>query len=164
MHAAGLLQRPGCRQRFDAAIARTVIFSTEGRMHQIPHKLITASVVNFCEMSGLGRSKVYELLDAGDLASIKIGKRRLIVLDSYHKLIERQRAAGATTRTAESSRAANAATENPAGMPRRHQNSDDPHPHPPWAGKATPIDSKRHHAHNKMGKKSSARRDAEGAA
>jgi hypothetical protein len=132
-------------------------------MHQIPHKLITASIVNFCEMSGLGRSKVYELLDAGDLASIKIGKRRLIVLDSYHKLIERQRAAGATTRSAERNSAANAATEISEGKS-RHQNTNDPHPHPPWAGKAPAINSKRHRAHNKIDQKSTARHSEAGEA
>jgi len=33
------------------------------------------------------------MLDSGELASIKIGKRRLILIDSFRKLIERQRAA-----------------------------------------------------------------------
>lgn len=123
-------------------------------MHQIPHKLITASIVNFCEMSDLGRSKVYELLDAGDLDSIKIGKRRLIVLDSYHKLIERQRAAGATTRGAESNSPANAATDISTGIPPQDHEPDDPHP---WGGKAPAINSKRHRAHNKIDQKSTAR-------
>ena len=123
-------------------------------MHQIPHKLITASIVNFCEMSDLGRSKVYELLDAGDLDSIKIGKRRLIILDSYHKLIERQRA----------SSPANAATEISTGMSRQDEKRDAPYPPPPWAGKGTPLDPKRHHARNKFGQKSTAHRDAGGAA
>ena len=60
-------------------------------MNQTLDNLITATIGNFCEISDIGRSKVYELLDAGDLDSIKIGKRRLIVLDSYRRLIERQR-------------------------------------------------------------------------
>jgi hypothetical protein len=107
-------------------------------------------------MSGLGRSKVYELLDAGDLDSIKVGKRRLIVLDSYHKLIERQRAAGATTRSAESNSPANVATEISEGKSRRHLTRTTPHPHPPWAGKAAPFDPKRHRTRNTFGKKSSA--------
>jgi len=124
-------------------------------MHQIPHKLITASIVNFCEMSDLGRSKVYELLDAGDLDSIKVGKRRLIILDSYHKLIERQRDAG--TRSAEST--VNAGTGISAGMSRQDEKGDDPHPHPPWAGKGRPINSERHRARNTLVKKSSAHRE-----
>ena len=60
-------------------------------MHQIPENLITATIGNFCALSNIGRSKVYELLDAGELQSIKIGKRRLILIDSYRKLIEQQR-------------------------------------------------------------------------
>ena len=63
-------------------------------MDTIAHHIITAPVGEFCRLSGLGRTKVYELLGAGTLASITIGKRRLIVLDSYRKLIERQLAAG----------------------------------------------------------------------
>ena len=65
-------------------------------MHQIPDHLITATIGSFCDISDIGRSKVYELLDAGDLESIKIGKRRLIVIDSYRRLIERQRAMSAS--------------------------------------------------------------------
>jgi hypothetical protein len=52
--------------------------------------IITAPVGEFCRLAGLGRTKVYEMLGDGTLASITIGKRRLIVLDSYRKLIERQ--------------------------------------------------------------------------
>jgi hypothetical protein len=56
--------------------------------------IITAPVREFCALSGLGRTRVYELIGAGELDSITIGKRRLIVIESYRKLIERQRAAG----------------------------------------------------------------------
>src|SRR5438270_8844881 len=71
-------------------------------MEEITSNIITATIPNFCRITGIGRSKTYELLDDDTLESIKIGRRRLIILDSYHKLIERQRAAGATTRTGES--------------------------------------------------------------
>jgi excisionase family DNA binding protein len=54
---------------------------------------ITAPVGEFCRLAGIGRSLVYEMIGDGRLDSITIGKRRLIVLDSYRKLIERQRAA-----------------------------------------------------------------------
>src|SRR3954453_4994523 len=62
-------------------------------MNQTLDNLITTTIGKFCDISDIGRSKVYELLDAGDLDSIKIGKRRLILLDSYRRLIERQRSA-----------------------------------------------------------------------
>jgi hypothetical protein len=54
---------------------------------------ITATIPEFRRLSGIGRSRIYELLDAGDLESIHIGVRRLILLDSYRRLIERLRAA-----------------------------------------------------------------------
>ncbi len=52
---------------------------------------ITAPVGEFRRLAGIGHSKVYELLAAGELDSITIGRRRLIVLVSYQRLIERQR-------------------------------------------------------------------------
>jgi len=53
---------------------------------------ITVPVGEFCRLAGIGRSLVYEMIGDGRLESILIGKRRLIVLDSYRRLIERQRA------------------------------------------------------------------------
>jgi hypothetical protein len=51
---------------------------------------ITTTIRRFTELSGIGRSKTYEMLDAGILESIHVGSRRLIVVDSYRRLIERQ--------------------------------------------------------------------------
>jgi excisionase family DNA binding protein len=53
---------------------------------------ITAPIGEFCKLAGIGRSLVYEMIGDGRLDSILIGKRRLIVLDSYRRLVERQRA------------------------------------------------------------------------
>jgi len=128
-----------------------------------PETPITTTISNFCRLTGCGRSKTYELLAEGTLESIKIGKRRLIVLDSYHKLIERQRAAGATTRSAESNRPANAATEISEGKSGQQQMRGHP-PGTPLHQIEAGLDSEPHRTRNKFGKKSSARRDAEGAA
>lgn len=38
---------------------------------------------------GLGRTKFYELLKQGEFASVKIGKRRLIRVDSIEAFIDR---------------------------------------------------------------------------
>jgi hypothetical protein len=65
-------------------------------MDIISDRIITAPVGEFCTLSGLGRSKVYELIGDGSLESFTLGKRRLIVIDSYRRLIERQRATGQT--------------------------------------------------------------------
>jgi excisionase family DNA binding protein len=60
---------------------------------------ITATIAEFCKLSGIGRSKTYELLAAGDLESIHVGVRRLIVVASYRRFVARlQAAAGETSR------------------------------------------------------------------
>lgn len=52
---------------------------------------ITATIPDFRRLSGIGRSRIYELLDTGELESVCVGKRRLILIDSYRRLIERLR-------------------------------------------------------------------------
>jgi predicted DNA-binding transcriptional regulator AlpA len=56
------------------------------------HRIITAPIGEFCCMSGISRSRVYELIGDGSIESFTLGKRRLIVIDSYRRLIERQQA------------------------------------------------------------------------
>lgn len=53
---------------------------------------ITAPVNEFARLSGLGVSTVWGMVRSGALESIAIGRRRLVVIASYHALIERQRA------------------------------------------------------------------------
>src|SRR4051794_15609015 len=48
---------------------------------------ITAPVTEFVRLSGISRARVYEMLSAGQLESVSIGRRRLIKVDSYRKLI-----------------------------------------------------------------------------
>jgi hypothetical protein len=52
--------------------------------------IVTTPIPRFKEVSGLGMTKIYELLNNGQLQSITIGKRRLIVMESWHRLIARQ--------------------------------------------------------------------------
>jgi excisionase family DNA binding protein len=60
---------------------------------------ITVPIDQFCKLAGIGRSLVYEMLGDGRLESITIGRRRLIITDSFRRLVEQQRAAGATSGT-----------------------------------------------------------------
>jgi hypothetical protein len=60
-------------------------------MHPDTTDRITATIPEFRRLSGIGRSRIYQLLDGGELESVYIGSRRLILIDSYRKLIERQR-------------------------------------------------------------------------
>ena len=41
----------------------------------------------------IGRSKAYELINAGDVETIRIGQRQFVVLASFYRLIEKQLAA-----------------------------------------------------------------------
>jgi hypothetical protein len=55
--------------------------------------IITAPIDRFCELAGIGRSKVYELIGAGELESVVLGGRRLVVIDSWLRLIAAELAA-----------------------------------------------------------------------
>lgn len=49
---------------------------------------MTATVKEACEMTGLGKTKIYELLGQKTLQSTTIGRRRLIKVDSLRALVE----------------------------------------------------------------------------
>ena len=70
-------------------------------MENLLDRVISAPINEFCVISGLGRSSVYKMLDGGQLESIKVGKRRLVLIDSYRRLIDAQRAAAAAPAAAE---------------------------------------------------------------
>jgi hypothetical protein len=59
--------------------------------------IITATIPEFRRLSGISRSRIYELLDERAIESVYIGARRLIVVDSYRKLIQQQRTSQAAT-------------------------------------------------------------------
>lgn len=40
---------------------------------------------------GVGRTKVYELIDAGELETVNIGRRRLVVAESVDQYVKRLR-------------------------------------------------------------------------
>lgn len=62
-------------------------------MDTISSHIISMTVPDFRAASELGNTLVYAMIGDGKLESIKIGKRRLILIDSYRRLIERQRSA-----------------------------------------------------------------------
>lgn len=45
-------------------------------------------------MIGLGRTKLYELIAAGEIETVKLGKSTLAITASLHGLIMRRRSAG----------------------------------------------------------------------
>ena len=48
----------------------------------------TCSVNDVVTVTGLGRTKVYEMLAKNDLRSIRVGGRRLVIVASLRQLIE----------------------------------------------------------------------------
>jgi excisionase family DNA binding protein len=54
---------------------------------------LTVRIPMAANMLGIGRSKLYELISAGEIEVIKIGKATLIVVESLQRFVERRRAA-----------------------------------------------------------------------
>jgi hypothetical protein len=58
--------------------------------------VITVTVKRFLEISGLSNTTVYGLMNRGEIETIHIGRRRLIVIASYWALLRRRRGTPAT--------------------------------------------------------------------
>lgn len=52
-------------------------------------KKMAIGVAAFCKRVGVGRTKAYQLIGAGELQAVKIGRRTLITVESIEALIER---------------------------------------------------------------------------
>ncbi|MEP9358095.1 helix-turn-helix domain-containing protein [Sphingomonas sp. KR3-1] len=52
---------------------------------------ITVRIADAVTMLGIGRSRIYELMQSGDIETIKLGRSTLIPVDSLHAMIERLR-------------------------------------------------------------------------
>lgn len=53
-------------------------------------KPITVTVDNAIKLSGLGRTKLYELINQGRIKTTTIGRRRLVVYSSLEELADAQ--------------------------------------------------------------------------
>jgi hypothetical protein len=51
------------------------------------------SIPNFIATEPFGRTKTYELLDNGELESVYVGRRRMIVAESYRRYVDKLKAA-----------------------------------------------------------------------
>jgi excisionase family DNA binding protein len=58
-------------------------------MADTPTEPISVRIREACRLTGIGRSKLYELIEAGELATIKIGRMTLVPMSSLRRLIER---------------------------------------------------------------------------
>ena len=57
----------------------------------VPPEPICVKVNEAAQMIGVGRTKLYELIAAGDVEAVKLGKSTRIVTASLHRLIMRRR-------------------------------------------------------------------------
>ena len=55
---------------------------------------ICVRVNDAAHMIGIGRTKLYELIAAGEVETVKLGKATRVTTASLHDLIKRQREAG----------------------------------------------------------------------
>jgi excisionase family DNA binding protein len=49
---------------------------------------LTCTIDEACEATGLGRTKLYELIGAGRLATTTVGRRRLVIVRALQVLID----------------------------------------------------------------------------
>lgn len=63
-------------------------FEPKGRSRREALKPVSVTVNDACRITGLGRTKVYELIADGPLKSVAIGRRRLVLYASIEALLE----------------------------------------------------------------------------
>lgn len=63
-----------------------------------PYKPLTVRIRDACRMTGIGRSKLYELIESGDIEVIKIGRMTLISVSELEAFIAAHRGANSTRR------------------------------------------------------------------
>jgi excisionase family DNA binding protein len=61
---------------------------TNHRTRREAPRPVTTTIDDTCHITGLGRTKVYELISEGKLKAITIGRRRLVLYSSIEELIE----------------------------------------------------------------------------
>ncbi|HEY5107327.1 MAG TPA: helix-turn-helix domain-containing protein [Caulobacteraceae bacterium] len=69
-------------------------------MSEIHNPPLAATIPEACRLSGLGRSSIYALIGNGQVRSTKIGKRRLVMIESLRSVIEKGASLDAPPETA----------------------------------------------------------------
>jgi excisionase family DNA binding protein len=50
----------------------------------------TISINEFCQLASVSRMTVWRMISRGEIEAISVGAKRLILIDSWHHLIERR--------------------------------------------------------------------------
>lgn len=69
------------------------LFPMHTRLDDPTIKPLSVTIRDACKVTGLGRSKIYELIADGRLAIVKIDKRTLIPYDELARLVRPERSA-----------------------------------------------------------------------
>jgi excisionase family DNA binding protein len=56
--------------------------------NRTPPRPISVRISEACRLTGIGRSKLYELIAAGEIQIVKIGAMTLVPMGSLERLIE----------------------------------------------------------------------------
>jgi len=72
--------------------------ATSARDDELATTPLTVRVREACRLTGIGRSKLYELIKAGEIETIKVGHMTLIPMASLIGLVERQQRGASKTR------------------------------------------------------------------
>lgn len=56
----------------------------------------TVTIAGAMAATGLGKNTIYQLINSGELQSLKIGRRRLVRFESIRRLTGAEQATGAT--------------------------------------------------------------------
>jgi excisionase family DNA binding protein len=62
-------------------------FEPKRKSRREPLKPVSVTINDACKITGLGRTKVYELIAQGTLESVAIGRRRLVLYAAIEALL-----------------------------------------------------------------------------
>ena len=65
-----------------------------------PPAPLTVRIPEACRMTGIGRSKLYELIKAGEIETIKVGSRTLVTVAGLEEFLDKCRATNTARRPA----------------------------------------------------------------
>jgi excisionase family DNA binding protein len=76
----------------DPRISRTSV-GADDRKGSAPMPPIAVRIPAAVQLTGISRSRLYELIRDKEIETVKLGSSTLVIVDSLHRLIDRLRAA-----------------------------------------------------------------------
>ncbi len=76
------------RREKNSAVQATVVMSVAEAVAIPFAQRLSCTIAEACEVTGLGRTKLYELIGDGHLATTTVGRRRLVLVRSLLSLLQ----------------------------------------------------------------------------